>query len=85
MAASVARLRAPDLPTGPRSALVIATTTYDDPLLRQLRAPASDALEFAAVLSDPRIGGFKVTSVVDRPAHEVRIAIEEFLAGRTPS
>jgi hypothetical protein len=78
------RLPAPDLPAGPRSALVIATITYDDPLLRQLRAPATDALEFAAVLADPTIGGFQVTSIVDRPAHEVRIAIDEFLDSRTP-
>jgi hypothetical protein len=49
-----------------------------------LRAPATDAVELAALLADPAIGGFKVTSVVDRSAHEVRIAVEEFLAGRTP-
>jgi hypothetical protein len=36
------------------------------------------------VLADPRIGGFEVTSVVDRPAHKVRIAIDEFLDSRTP-
>jgi uncharacterized caspase-like protein len=65
-------------------ALVIATSTYEDPVLRHLRAPATDAMEFAAVLADPRIGAFEVTSVVDRPAQEVRIAIEEFVAGRTP-
>ena len=84
MTISAVRLPAPELPAGPRSALVIATTTYDDPLLRQLRAPATDALEFAAVLADPTIGGFQVTSIVDRPAHEVRKAIDEFLDGRTP-
>lgn len=84
MISSPARLPAPDLPAGPRSALVIATTSYDDPLLRQLRAPSTDALELAAVLADPAIGGFEVTSVVDRPGHEVRMTIEEFLAGRTP-
>ena len=83
MTISAVRLPAPELPAGPRSALVIATTTYDDPLLRQLRAPATDALELVALLADPAIGGFEVTSVVDRPAHEVRVAIEEFLmAGR---
>jgi hypothetical protein len=81
---SPVRLPAPELPTGPRLALVIATTTYDDPSLRQLRAPATDAVELTAVLADPRIGGFEVTSVIDRPANEVRIAIEEFLAGRAP-
>lgn len=79
-----ARLPPPELPTGPRSALVIATTAYGDPSLRQLRAPATDAVELAGVLADPDIGGFEVSSVVDRPANEVRIAIEEFLTGRTP-
>lgn len=78
------RLPAPELPTGHRSALIIATTRYDDPSLRQLRAPATDAMGLAAVLADPNIGGFDVISVVDRPAHEVRIAIDEFLASRTP-
>ena len=84
MTVSTVRLPAPDLPAGPRSALVIATTTYDDPSLRQLRAPATDAAELAAVLANPRIGAFEVTEVVDRSEHEVRLAIDEFLDGRTP-
>jgi hypothetical protein len=63
---------------------VIATTTYDDPQFRPLRAPATDAVELGVVLADPAIGGFEVTSVVNQPAGQVRIAIEEFLSGRTP-
>jgi uncharacterized membrane protein YvlD (DUF360 family) len=85
MTATLARLPAPELPEGPRSALVIATTTYDDPVFRQLRAPATDAVDLADLLADPRIGAFEVTSVVDRSAQEVRIAIENFLAGRMPA
>jgi hypothetical protein len=71
---------APDLPPGPRLALVIATTTYADPGLRRLRAPARDATDLAGVLGDPAIGGFSVTSVVNQPAQSIRIAIEDFLA-----
>ena len=40
----------PDLPAGPRSALIVAATIYQDPQLRQLRAPATDAVELAACL-----------------------------------
>jgi streptogramin lyase len=84
MSGSPARLPPPDLPPGPRAALVIATSSYSDQSLRQLRAPATDAAEFAAVLADPAIGGFAVTEVLDRPAHDVRVAIDEFLTGRVP-
>jgi Tol biopolymer transport system component len=84
MSGSAVRLPPPDLPEGPRSALVIATTAYSDASLRALRAPATDAGDFAEILADPAIGGFTVTSVIDRTANEMRIAIEEFLNGRAP-
>ena len=67
---------------GPRLALVVATNTYTDPGLRQLRAPAQDADDLTQVLADPGIGGFDVTTVIDKPAHRVRLAIEDFLNGR---
>jgi hypothetical protein len=67
---------------GPRLALVVATSTYTDPGLRQLRDPAQDADALAQVLADPGIGGFAVESVIDQPAHQVRLAIEGFLADR---
>jgi serine/threonine protein phosphatase PrpC len=67
---------------GPRLALVVATNTYTDPGLRQLRAPARDAEDLTQVLADPGIGGFAVTTVIDRPAHQVRLAIDDFLDGR---
>jgi serine/threonine protein phosphatase PrpC len=47
-----------------------------------MRAPARDAVGLAQVLADPEIGGFTVTTVIDRPAHQVRLAIEDFLHGR---
>ena len=68
---------------GPRLALVVATSTYTaDPGLRQLRAPARDADDLAQVLADPGIGGFAVTTVIDQPAQQIRLAIEDFLDGR---
>jgi hypothetical protein len=74
--------RAPDLPPGPRAALVIAATRYGDPQLGQLRAPARDAEELAAVLSDANIGGFAVTTVIDQEEAKVRREIARFLSGR---
>ena len=67
-----------------RRALIVANDTYEDPGLRQLRAPAADARALARVLGDPMIGGFDVTSVVNRPAHEVNLAVEDFFADRRP-
>jgi caspase domain-containing protein len=84
MTGSPGTLPAPDLPTGRRLALVIATTRYADTSLRQLRAPARDAADLRDLLADPQIGGFTVTSVVDSTAQGVRSAVEEFLTGRDP-
>jgi Caspase domain/WD domain, G-beta repeat len=68
---------------GPRLALVVATATYAaDPGLSQLRAPARDAADLAQVLADPGIGGFAVTTVIDQPAQQIRLALEDFLDGR---
>jgi tetratricopeptide (TPR) repeat protein len=75
-------LPAPELPPGPRLALVIATATYADPGLRHLRSPAQDAVELAQVLADADVGGFTVTPVVDESAQNVRLAVEDFLADR---
>jgi len=74
---------AADPPPRARLALVVATATYTaDPGLRQLRAPARDAADLAQVLADPGIGGFAVATVIDQPAQQIRLAIEDFLAGR---
>jgi hypothetical protein len=75
-------LPAPDLPPGPRVALVVATSHYDDPALRQLRAPVHDAADFAKVLGDPGIGGFIITQMIDQPEGAIRRAIASFLSGR---
>ena len=63
-----------------RAALVLAVSEYSDTMLRQLRSPAGDAAEFGQVLGSPDLGGFDVTTVLDGRAHEIRLAVEEFLA-----
>jgi hypothetical protein len=84
MATRGAKPLLPGLSDAARSALVVATTSYLDPSLSALRAPAVDAAGFAGVLADPEIGGFDVRTVIDAPAQEVRIAIDEFLGERLP-
>jgi hypothetical protein len=74
----------PELSPGTRAALVIATARYDDPELRELRSPVRDAHDLAAVLGDPAIGGFTVTTVIDQTDAQVRLAITEFLDARGP-
>jgi hypothetical protein len=69
---------------GTRSALIVASYDYTDPGLRRLRAPASDAQALAAVLRDPGIGGFDVRTLLNEPAHEVTLAVEEFFTDRRP-
>jgi len=71
--------------TGQRMALIVASDDYTDPGLKRLRAPASDALALAAVLQDPGIGGFEARTLLNEPAHEVNLALEEFFADRQPS
>ncbi len=67
---------------GRRLALLIATYEYRDAGLRQLTAPAHDAEEFAAVLADPAIAGFEVTTLVNEPHHVVGQAIGDFYRDR---
>ena len=62
---------------GDRRALLIATSSYSDPGLRQLRSPAGDVESLAKVLSDPDIGNFDVLErMVDRTTDEIRQRIE---------
>src|SRR3954447_17143438 len=84
MSGLLAVLPAPELPPGPRAALVVETTTYADPVLRGLRSPATDAAELAGVLADSDVGGFEVTTVLDPSAQQLRDAVHDFLAGRRP-
>jgi hypothetical protein len=61
-----------------RLALLIATSDYNDPDLRQLRAPGRDAAELAALLGDPRIGGFDVQVLIDSTSGAVQEGVEDF-------
>ncbi|GAB3849102.1 hypothetical protein GCM10027610_071690 [Dactylosporangium cerinum] len=63
-------------------ALVVASTGYTDPAFTQLRSPARDAADMVDVLADPDVGGFTVTPVLDKPEHEIRRAVDAFLAAR---
>ncbi|APU22264.1 caspase family protein [Actinoalloteichus sp. GBA129-24] len=74
----------PELPSGPRSALVVGTTAYQDPALPPLQSPAVDVRELTSVLADPRIGGFRVKSLDDPPVQELRERLENFLHDREP-
>jgi uncharacterized caspase-like protein len=69
---------------GSRSALIVANDSYSDPGLSRLRAPDSDAQALAGVLRDPAIGDFDVRVLLNQPAHEVNLAVEELFADRRP-
>lgn len=64
-----------------RLALLIATHEHSDPGLRRLAAPAADAESLAAVLRDPAVAGFEVTTLVNQPHHVVGEAIGDFYRG----
>ena len=68
--------------SGARSALIVATYAYDDRGLARLQAPQHDAEALAEVLADPDIGGFDVTTVVNRPWYEVSRAVAQFFRNR---
>src|SRR3954452_8871441 len=78
-------MAAPDATAARRRALLVATTTYADERLGQLRAPAGDAQALGAVLEDPAIGGFEVELAVDQPRDAVSQAIERFFGEAKPS
>ena len=67
-----------------RSALLVATATYDDERLADLRSPEADVDLLAEVLSDGNRGGFDVSKVVDQDRGEVQLRIEQFFSGAKP-
>lgn len=68
-----------------RLGLLLGTSAYSDPALRQLRTPSSDLPRLASVLADPQSGGFdEVRTEIDQPAHLLHEAIEDLLADRSP-
>lgn len=68
---------------GTREALLIACGRFEDPNLARLRSPAEDVASLAAVLADPAIGSFDVTSLVDTGVGVWRKEIEKFFARRS--
>jgi outer membrane protein assembly factor BamB len=70
--------------SGRRLALLVATSAYSDPDLRQLRAPGHDADQLAGVLRDPRIGGFDVQVLINPASGQVQEGIEDFCTDRHP-
>src|SRR5512142_487796 len=63
---------------GRRLALVVASSDYRDPALRQLRAPGHDAADLAAVLGDPAIGTFEVRALINAPSEQLLRGIARF-------
>lgn len=67
-----------------RHALLIASTSYKDRDLRQLAAPGTDVQALAEVLGDPRVGGFKIKTIVNKPWWAIQQTIGRFFANRDP-
>jgi uncharacterized caspase-like protein len=66
-----------------KAALLIASSEYDDPHFRPLKAPAQDVKALSRVLSDPAIGGFAdVKTLLNEPKDALVLAIEEFFDDR---
>ncbi|GAA1130437.1 hypothetical protein GCM10009630_30420 [Kribbella jejuensis] len=69
---------------GSRFALIVANDQYDDAGLSRLVAPSQDAAALADVLADPSVGGFEVQVLRNAPAQDIRFAVEDFFADRSP-
>lgn len=66
-----------------RIGLVVGNQTYDDPVLRALAAPRTDAAHFAGVLRHREIGGFdEVDVLLDASDKDFRLAVARFCANR---
>lgn len=65
-----------------RSALVVATSEYEDARLAPLAGPGRDAEELQRVLADAEIGGFDVQLALNKPLFELRTMFDSFFADR---
>ena len=70
---------------GRRRGLIIATDRYDDATLDALQGPVVDADSLRSVLSDPGIGVFETTHLINKPHFVVRQGIEDFVEDSLPS
>ena len=66
-----------------RSALVVATSEYEDARLAPLGGPGRDAEALETVLGDAEIGGFDVRLALNSPLAELRTTLDSFFADRT--
>ena len=66
-----------------RSALVVATSEYEDARLAPLGGPGRDAEALETVLGDAEIGGFDVQLALNSPLAELRTTLDSFFADRT--
>jgi hypothetical protein len=69
-----------DGPARRRRALLVASGSYADPGLAQLRAPTGDVQALAEVLRDGSIGEFDVEQLVDQPTEAIKKRIEHFFS-----
>ena len=68
-----------------RLALIVASSEYRDPTLKQLRAPGRDACDLAGVLGDSAIGMFEVRTLIDTPTDQLMRDIARFCNQAGPS
>jgi Thermolysin metallopeptidase, alpha-helical domain/Caspase domain/Thermolysin metallopeptidase, catalytic domain/Papain family cysteine protease len=67
-----------------RYALLLGTSSYKDPTLHALTAPANDAKDLKAVLADSKIGAFNTATHINKSSYVLQEAIERFFAERDP-
>ncbi|MPZ85274.1 MAG: type VII secretion protein EccCb, partial [Actinophytocola sp.] len=68
-----------------RRALLVGTSSYDDPVLPTLRAPATETKQLWELLKDPAIGGFRAKYLVDERKQNVEREIETLFADSGPN
>ncbi|MGB6164590.1 MAG: ABC transporter substrate-binding protein [Pseudonocardiaceae bacterium] len=69
---------------GKRVALLVGCSDYQDRKFHPLPAPAQDLDALRPVLTDPAIGDFTVSTLLNQPSAEVREQIEIFFANHKP-
>ena len=67
---------------GSRSALIITTSAYHDTTSQRLAVARPGRRRVAAVLGDPAIGGFQVTSITDSTNQQWKVGVDEYLDKR---
>lgn len=65
-----------------REALLIATSEHKDKSIPALTTPPLDVKDLEAILQDPNIGGFRVTTLINQPADILRRKIGGFFSKR---